>query len=521
MTSSKTSIRWPSFAIRIVHSMIRDWLVWAVILGVSAVIGLALHEEQREFEAALATLARQQQMLALLLSDELSARLSAVHRDALLVAEDVAKGHGPSQGMQDVYPHINVLSDAQAAKSPTQARMLTVRRASTAGRTIELKVPVAWLVSPSVRLVSFDELVLLVKPPGESSWQTVDGRQVTCEPLTRAVENGQDIVRLERDAAVALGLPPRRAVAAVAIADVASLGSWVTAVVASASNERDRWDRARNRIFLGVLVPCGLIIAFGFVALRRQRRELALEKQLAVAALVQKNDARLAQASRAATTGTLAMGIAHEISTPLGIIAGRAEQLEARVSDDPKAMRAVRAIAEQATQISQVVRGFLDLARGNLLTLRPIDPADVVRGARRLVEHRFVAANVNLEFHINEHLPTLAGDLRLLEHAIVNLLLNACEASSAGTTVDAWVYAEDSNVDFVVEDRGVGIGHENIARATEPFFTTKPEGSGLGLAIANEIANIHRGTVVIEPREGGGTRVRIRLPAGEYKDINE
>lgn len=274
-------------------------------------------------------------------------------------------------------------------------------------------------------------------------------------------------------------------------------------------------------IFLGVLVPCGLIIAFGFVALRRQRRELALEKQLAVAALVQKNDARLAQASRAATTGTLAMGIAHEISTPLGIIAGRAEQLEARVSNDPKAMRAVRAIAEQATQISQVVRGFLDLARGNLLTLRPIDPADVIRGARRLVEHRFVAANVNLEFHINEHLPTLAGDLRLLEHAIVNLLLNACEASSAGTTVDAWVYAEDSNVDFVVEDRGVGIGHENIARATEPFFTTKPEGSGLGLAIANEIANIHRGTVVIEPREGGGTRVRIRLPAGEYKDINE
>src|SRR5689334_7634538 len=119
MTSSKTSIRSPAFVVRIVRSMIRHWLVWAVVLGVSAVIGLALHEEQREFEVALATLARQQQMLALLLSDELAARLSAVHRDAFLVAEDVAKGHGPSQGMRDVYPHINVQSDAQAAKSPT------------------------------------------------------------------------------------------------------------------------------------------------------------------------------------------------------------------------------------------------------------------------------------------------------------------------------------------------------------------------------------------------------------------
>lgn len=521
MISRKTLIRLPAIVGRLVHGLLRSWLVWAVMLGVSAVIGLALHEEQREFEGALATLARQQQMLALLLSDELSARLSAVRRDALLVAEDVAQGHGPSPGMRNVYPRIDVVSDVQAPPPPIKSRMLTVRSASTAGQAIELTVPVAWLLSPSARIESSDEVVVLVKPPAGSSWQTVDGRQVTSEALTRAVTSGDDSLRLERDEAVALGLPARRAVAALAMAEDGSLGSWVTAVVASASNERDRWDRARSRIFLGVLVPCGLIIAFGFVALRRQRREMALEKQLAVAALVQESDARLARASRAATTGTLAMGIAHEIATPLGIIVGRAEQLEARVGSDPKAIRAVRAIAEQATQINQVVRGFLDLARGNFPALRPTDPATVIRGAFRLVEHRFVAAQVVLILRLDEPLPPLAGDVRLLEHALVNLLLNACEASAVGSTVDVWVRAEDSHVDFVVEDKGVGIGHENIARATEPFFTTKPEGSGLGLAIANEIVNIHRGTLVIEPRAEGGTRVRIRLPAGESEDANE
>lgn len=518
MTSGKTSIRWPAFAVRIAHSMIRDWLVWAVLLGVFAVIGVALHEEQREFEGALETLARQQRMLALVLSDELSARLSAVHRDALLVAADVAEGRGPSEGMRNAYPRIEVLTESQTAASRTQPRMLTVRSASTEGRTIELTVPVAWLVSPSSRIERPDDLVVLVKPAGNSSWQTVDGRQVAGEALTRSMASGDDTVLLERDEAVELGLPARRAVAAIAMADVASFGSWATAVVASASHERDRWDRARSRIFLGVLVPCGLIIAFGWAALRRQRRELALEKQLAVADLVRESDTRLARASRAATTGTLAMGIAHEISTPLGIIIGRAEQLEARVGSDPKAARAVRAIAEQATQISQVVRGFLDLARGNFPALLPIEPANVIRSAVRLVEHRFLAAQVKLDVRLDEPLPALAGVNLLLEHAIINLLLNACEASSPDTTVNVWVRAENSNVDFIVEDRGVGIGHENITRATEPFFTTKPEGSGLGLAIANEIVNIHRGTLVIEPREGGGSRVRIRLPACEDKD---
>jgi len=519
-----TSNHRPAFAVRIAQSLGRHWLVWAVVFGVFAVIGLALHEEQREFESALETLTKQQQIVALLLSDELSARLSAVQRDAVLVAEDVAEGHGPSPGMRNAYPRIQVSSESPAAQSPTDARTLTVRTKSTQGRTIELTVPIAWLVGPSSRIESPDELVILVKPPGNTSWQTVDGRQVAGEALTRALANGHDTVRLVREEAMTLGLPERRAVAAMAIADVAPLGSWATAVIASASNERDRWDRARSRIFLGVLVPCGLIIAFGWVALRRQRRELALEKQLAVAALARESDARLARASRAATTGTLAMGIAHEISTPLGIIVGRAEQLENHMRDDSKAIRAVRAISEQASQISQVVRGFLDLARGGSPSLRPVAPADVIRGAFRLVEHRFVAAHVHLDVHLDEHLSPIAGDLRLLEHSIVNLLLNACEASYPGTTVDVWVRAEDSNVDFIVEDRGVGIGRENITRATEPFFTTKPEGSGLGLAIANEIVNIHRGTLVVESRDGGGTRVRICLPTcatGQDEEFHE
>ena len=453
------------------RSIRRGWLVWAAALGVVVITALALYDEQREFEAALEALARQQQLLALLLTDELTARLAAVQRDARLVAP------------------------------------------STEGRTMERTVPVAWLMGPLARIERPEELVVVVRPPGHASWQAADGRQLQSDPLTHAADDGRDTTRLEREDAVTLGLPNRRAVAGVATTDAGPLGRWTTAVVASASQERDRWDRARGRLLIGLLVPCALIVAFGATALRRQRRELELEKQLALAALVRESDEQLSRASRAATTGTLAMGIAHEISTPLGVIVGRAEQLEARLGDDPKAQRAVRAISEQADRITQVVRGFLDLARGGSPSLRPVAPGDVARGARRLVEHRFVAARIALVIVVDDGLPTLAGDLRLLEHAVVNLLLNACEASSAGTEVALSVREHGAGVDFLVEDRGAGIRPEHVARATEPFFTTKPEGSGLGLAIVHEIVSIHRGSLVLEPHEGGGTRARIHLPA--------
>lgn len=483
-------------------------------LGSLTVTALTLLDMRREHEEALEALAHQQQLLAVVLSDELEARLAAVRRDALLVADEVSAGHGPSAGLRQAYPSIAVRPASQPAASPSPPRSLLVRVPSTEGRAVELTVPVAWLLGSSSRITRPDELLVLVRPPGERLWQAGDGMQLSSEPLDRVVAEARATARLEREEAVSLGLPPRRAVVGEATADAGPLGRWAIAVVASASNERDRWDRARGRLLLGVLVPCGLIIAFGATALRRQRRGLELEKQLALAALVRESDERLARASRAATTGTLAMGIAHEISTPLGVIVGRAEQLEGRIGDDPRATRALRAIGEQADRIGQVVRGFLDLARGGAPSLRPVDPGDVARGALRLVEHRFLAARVTLAADVEEGLPALAGDLRLLEHAVVNLLLNACEASAGGARVELAVRAEGDGVDFIVDDGGAGIRPEDVARATEPFFTTKPEGSGLGLAIAHEIVNIHRGALSLEPRAGGGTRARVHLPAG-------
>jgi signal transduction histidine kinase len=134
--------------------------------------------------------------------------------------------------------------------------------------------------------------------------------------------------------------------------------------------------------------------------------------------------------------------------------------------------------------------------------------------AAAMVDHRFRAAKVTLDVASSDEPPKVLGEPRLLEQAIVNLLLNACDASHPGQHVRVSVKARNGRVCFSVEDDGDGISDEVAARATEPFFTTKPPGSGtgLGLLIANEIAKHHQGRFVIAARPEGGTEARLEIP---------
>jgi signal transduction histidine kinase len=296
--------------------------------------------------------------------------------------------------------------------------------------------------------------------------------------------------------------------------------------VASALRERDRQQRALARLVLAVLLASGLVLAFGGVALRQQRKELTLTRELAVADLQRQGDEALARSHRIATLGTFAMGIAHEISTPLGVIAGRAEQLAARTGGDERAARAVQAIADEAERIRRVVRGFLALARSDTPDLGSAAPEAILKSAVAMVEHRFASAGVAVDVDVAPGLAALHCDRTMLEQAVVNLLLNACDASRPGDRVAARVDVVDRATDprsrsvdgervaFTVRDEGAGISPEAAARATEPFFTTKPEGqgTGLGLAITSEIVKLHHGELTLAPGSPRGTVASIVVP---------
>ena len=364
-------------------------------------------------------------------------------------------------------------------------------------------------------------LAILGRRSNEPLLHSTDGRDLAAPRLTEALDRGDSVVRIPRDESNLFGLPPRTALAGLSRIDAGAAGTWDIVAVASAERERDREEWARRRLVLSVVTAAGLVLVFGGAAMRNQRKELVLERELALASFRQRRDERLERASKAAVMGTLAMGVAHEISTPLGVIAARAEQMMPKVASDERLSASVAAILSQTDRINQVIRGLLGLARGDAPSTERIDPRHLVENAVALVEHRFSKAGVRLIRRLEAEVPAVMGDPRLLEHAIINLLLNACDACEAGMAVEAEVRRDGSEVEVVVSDPGSGISLADVGRALEPFFTTKARagGTGLGLAIAHEIVASHRGSLVFSARRPRGTVAAIRLPVVEGEAV--
>jgi two-component system NtrC family sensor kinase len=437
-------------------------LAVSMIAAIAIVTGLAWVDASREADAALHDLEAEQSVVATSLAIGLRAHLVSLERD----------GRAP----QEIRP-TELLDGAQAVERE-------------------------------------GELTLLVAVPGQEPLSTLTGRLVSSLPLRDAIARDLPTLRLSRREATEVGLPARTAMAGIAQVDRGKLGRWAVVAVASAARERDREKRAQGRLLLGLLVASGLVLAFGGLGLHEQRRKLELARELAVAEVQRDRELALARAARLATMGTFAMGIAHEVATPLGVIVGRAEQILDRPDVDERVVRNANLIMEQSHRIQQVVRRFLDMARGGQPTLERVAPSELARAAASAVEHRFTKANVSLTTDVQESMPSVQCDRALLEHAIVNLVLNACEACPAGGHVGLAARADLERVAFVVTDDGNGISPEHAARVTEPFFTTKPAGTGtgLGLAIAAEIAKSHRGELTVGPNGSRGTRVCIEIP---------
>jgi len=355
-----------------------------------------------------------------------------------------------------------------------------------------------------------DGVRVLLAEPGAALARTLDGHPVPIPRISEGIARGVHALQLPREDARALGLPARTAV--VGLTRLAT--GWTVAVAATAERQRDRDRAGLWRLLLALALATGLVTVFGGLALARQRSQLGLARELAVADAARARDAELERVSRAATMAALGSGVAHELSTPLGVIVGRAEQLLARANGDERQIKNAQTILDQADHIDRVVRGLLGLARGAPIALQEIEPGRLVREASELVEHRFARAGVQLLPAIGAALPAVRCEPLLFKHALVNLLLNACDASPAGATVRIDVTADAAEVAFIVTDEGEGITPGNAARAIEPFFTTKPvgHGTGLGLAIVNEIASTHRGSLAIAPRSPRGTRACVTIP---------
>jgi cell cycle sensor histidine kinase DivJ len=169
-----------------------------------------------------------------------------------------------------------------------------------------------------------------------------------------------------------------------------------------------------------------------------------------------------------------------------------------------------------------VINGILDMSKietGNFEIMpEPFAPAQVVAGCCDLLGLRAREAGVELDKIASDDLPEIIADKRALNQILINLLSNAIRFTDRGGKVTISVRAEATAVTFAVEDNGVGIGDEDLARVGEPYFQARTSydrrhgGTGLGLSIVKGLVRLHGGEMNIRSRVGEGTRVTVRLP---------
>ena len=493
-------------------------LVGVAMVGAILVTALFVYwDEKREEEAAFDDLALEETRSAIEASETFGARLDGAQREA----DVLCAGHA-------TLVHAPIVAELVRDAPETEAWQPPPRDAATFfvscgdGTKWRVSLPLAGVLHDLARIQDAGEILLFLAPPGADTLVTSEGSLLRAPALSEALAGTSSSLRLTREQAAGVGLPARTAFAGLARVDAGAAGRWGVVVVASARRERARELRSRIRLIVSATFVGGVVFMLGNLAFRRMAKEMELERELSLAEVRQRGDERLGRASRAAVMGTLATGVAHEIATPLGIIVGRAEQVEKRVAGDERAERSVRTILEQVERINQVVRGFLNLARGAEPALARAPAQALVRSAVRLTQHRFEKAGVSISERAPDDVGEVQCDPRLFEHALVNLLLNACEACSKGGTVTISAETDGDHITFVVMDDGIGITDADAARALEPFFTTKPvgQGTGLGLAITNEIVKAHRGSLSIAPNTPRGTRATIEVPMAAPTEVH-
>lgn len=216
--------------------------------------------------------------------------------------------------------------------------------------------------------------------------------------------------------------------------------------------------------------------------------------------------------------GTLAAGIAHEVRNPLVAVRTFLELFPDRLNDREFLGNFGDLALSEIKRIERLISDMLSLARTHERTMEAVDLRTVVEPVARLVGPQAQKRDITLTLNLASRMPPIHGSAAQLEQVILNLVMNAIDASPDGGTVairllPARAANGDLNVRLEVEDHGPGIPPDLRDAIFTPFFTTKDSGTGLGLAVAHQIVAEHGGGLSVCPTPGGGATFTVSLPA--------
>jgi PAS domain S-box-containing protein len=222
----------------------------------------------------------------------------------------------------------------------------------------------------------------------------------------------------------------------------------------------------------------------------------------------------MARSERLALAGQLASGLAHEIGTPLNVIAGTAEYLSSDLAADDPRRTDLEIISQETHRVADLVRRLLGLVRERGERPAAVDLHTLLEHTLRMLEYRFQQEKIIVTRQYAQQLPPVLAVRQHLEQVFLNLLVNAWHAMPDGGTITLTSRRRGDCAIVTIIDTGCGIPQEHMGRLFEPFFTTKPpeQGTGLGLAVAHQLISTNGGRIEIASQVNRGTTVTITLP---------
>jgi two-component system sensor histidine kinase HydH len=222
------------------------------------------------------------------------------------------------------------------------------------------------------------------------------------------------------------------------------------------------------------------------------------------------------RAERLSALGNLAAGVAHEIRNPLNAISITAQRLNSEFvpqRDQGEYSAFTQIILNEIKRLDGIINQFLSLARAHKLNLVRTDMNEFLKEVTSLAEVETEEKKVKLIRSI-DRLPEMKIDRDEMKKAVLNIMLNAVQATPSGETLTVRSYVDYSQAHVIIEitDSGAGIPTENISKIFQPYFSTKEKGTGLGLSIAHRIVSDHRGKIGVKSQRGKGTTFTIKLP---------
>jgi len=229
-----------------------------------------------------------------------------------------------------------------------------------------------------------------------------------------------------------------------------------------------------------------------------------------------KGETRLRRAENLASLTTLAAGVAHEIKNPLGSISIHIQLLEKNLAKinytNNKIDKYLNVIKEEVDRLNRIVVDFLFAVRPVKIELREGDINELISQMMEFVTVEMEQSKILCFLELDEKIPKITMDERLIKQALLNLVKNAQAAMPQGGVLTIATVLADNEIRISICDTGIGISRENLAKIFEPYFTTKETGTGLGLTLVYKIVREHQGEITVDSSPDTGTEFKIILP---------